>query len=255
MLKLLPSILVAGALMFVADAASAAEPVREARAIDARVVKLSLGGVVNVVVKQGATPSLVLIGMPTDVARVVVQQQGNSLSIDTKRRLGWNNNDNEVVRAELTLPNLEELNSHGVGGTEVAGFTGKHVTLILDGTGSVKMDGDYKNVTARLGGVGSIHMNGLNSDQIDLHLRGAGQISLNGRAHMLRATLTGVGSLDAQKMQADAVKLELRGLGSATVYAKNSAYLNLRGLGSAAVHGNPAQRQQSARGMGSVTWH
>ncbi len=255
MMKLLPSLFVTGALMLVAATACAADLVREDRPIDARVVKLDLGGVVNVYVKQGPAASLVLIGTPKDMARVIVRQQGDQVSIDTKKGFSWNWNSSKAVRAELTLPNFDALNSHGVGRTEIAGFSGQHVMLVMDGTGSAKVNGNYKNVTARLGGVGSIDLQDLDSDQVDLQMRGTGKIILNGRAQMLNATLTGVGSLDAQKLQADGVKLELTGLGSASVYAKTKAIVSLSGLGSASVYGNPAQRQESARGMGSVTWH
>jgi hypothetical protein len=72
---------------------------------------------------------------------------------------------------------------------------------------------------------------------------------------MLHASLGGVGSLEAQQLRADTVDLDLTGLGGATVYARNSATLNLTGLGSATVYGKPANRNATARGLGSVSWN
>jgi hypothetical protein len=251
--KIFGTALVAAALMMTASAASA-EQMSEQRGIDARVVKVKLGGVINLRVKQGPTPSLVLIGEKRDVARVSVVQSGDTLIFDTEGR-GWNlGEDRQDVRAELTLPNLNELVSHGVGSTDIKGFSGNEMKLTLDGAGSVNLTSQYRNVVARLGGVGSMTLNAGDTDQVDLKLRGAGHISVNGHSKVLRANLGGVGSLDARQLQADAVDLDMSGLGGATVYAKTSANLKLSGLGSATVYGKPGNRNAEARGMGSVSW-
>jgi len=253
--KIFGSLMVAAALSVCAGMAQAADKISEQRAIDGRVVKIKLGGVINLNLKQGASASLVLIGDRRDVAKVSVSQAGETLTIDTESS-GWNfgNKERHEVRAELTLPNLNELESHGVGATDITGFTGNEVRLSLDGAGSLKISSSYKSIVARLGGVGSMSLNAGNTDQVDLKLRGAGHIDVTGNAKLLRAQLGGVGSLDARKLHADAVELDMSGLGGATVYAKTSAKLKLSGLGSATVHGNPATRSANARGLGSVSW-
>jgi hypothetical protein len=249
------AVMMAAALSVPAGAATAGEQTSEPRAIDARVVKVKLGGVINLHLKQGATASLVLIGDQRDVAKVSVVQNGDTLTIDNDKR-GWHfgGDERRDVRAELTLPNLNELDSHGVGASEVQGFTGSEVRLTLDGAGSVSVTSQYRNVVARLGGVGSMTLNAGDADQVDLKLRGAGHIAVNGHSKLLRASLGGVGGLDARQLQADAVELDMSGLGGATVYAKNSASLKLSGLGSATVYGKPASRSAEARGLGSVSW-
>jgi hypothetical protein len=60
--KLLGTTLMATALTLSAGAALAADLVREARTVDARVTRVKLDGVVDLVVRQGATPSLVISG-------------------------------------------------------------------------------------------------------------------------------------------------------------------------------------------------
>ncbi len=255
--KIFSMVMVAAALT-VSSSAALAEQISQARGIDARVVKVKLGGVINLRIKQGATPSLVLIGEREHVARVTVVQTEGTLAIDTDngKDRGWHfgGRDKHEVRAELTLPNLNELVSHGVGSSDVQGFTGDEVRLSLDGAGSVKLTSQYRSVVARLGGVGSMTLNSGASEQVDLKLRGAGHIAVNGHSKLLRADLGGVGSLDARQLQADAVDLDMSGLGGASVYAKTSANLKLSGLGSATVYGKPGNRTTDARGMGSVSW-
>lgn len=253
--KLIGAVMMAGALSMSATAATAGEQTREQRGIDARVVKVKLGGVINLKLKQGPAASLVIIGDKNEVAKVSVVQSGDTLTIDTDTgKWHFGGRERHELRAELTLPNLNELVSSGVGATDVDGFSGDEVKLSLDGAGAVKVNSNYRNVVARLGGVGSMTLNSGNSDQVDLRLRGAGHIAVNGNSKMLRANLGGVGSLDARKLTADAVELDMSGLGGATVHAKNSANLKLSGLGSATVYGNPASRSADSRGMGSVSW-
>lgn len=251
--KFLGTVMMAAAMSATAGAAAAAET-SEQRAIDARIDKVKLGGVINLKLKQGAVPSLVILGEKDDVARVSVVQSGDTLIIDTKSRNWSFGADRDELRIEMTLPYLSELTSNGVGATSVQGFSGDAVKLNLDGAGAVSVDSNYRTVKARLGGVGSMTLNSGNSDQVDLTLRGAGHMAINGNSKLLRADMGGVGSLDARKLQADAVELDLSGLGGATVYAKTSANLKLSGLGSATVYGNPANRTADKRGMGSVTW-
>ncbi len=242
------------ATLAISGAAFAGETSQQ-RVIDARAVKIKLDGIITVHIKQGATPSLTIIGEQRMVEKVSVVQSGDTLSIGTSKG-AWHfgNNDSHELRAELILPYLNELVSSGVGSSEVNGFSGKELTVSLDGAGAVTVNSNYKNVVARLGGVGSMTLNSNDADQIDLKLRGAGAINVKGSSKLLRATLGGVGSLNAKTLTADTVVLDMSGLGGATVYAKNTANLKLSGLGSATVFGNPATRTSEARGLGSVSW-
>lgn len=242
------------ATLAVSGAALAGEQISQGRAIDARAVKVKLGGIIDLHIKQGATPSLTITGDKRMVEKVSVVQQGDTLNIDTESRWHFSGNDHGTLRAELTLPNLNALTSHGVGASDVNGFTGNEIKVSLDGAGAVTINSNYRNVVARLGGVGSMTFNGADAEQVDLALAGAGAISINGTSKLLRAQLGGVGSLDAKKLSADKVVLDMSGLGGATVTARTAANLKLSGLGSATVYGNPASRSAEARGLGSVSW-
>jgi hypothetical protein len=252
--KLLGTTLLGTALAMSAGAALASDAVREARAVDARVTRVKLDGVVDLVVRQGATPSLVISGERADVARVTTHQQGDMLEIDTERRNNYTHGHSPKLRAELVVPNLAEFVSEGVGASTVSGFSGDKIVLALDGAGAVTLNGSYRNVDARLGGVGSLNIDVAKAERMDLALRGAGQLAVTGQTRALRATLAGVGNLDAEKLRAETVKLDMSGLGGATVYASTAANLNLSGMGSATVYGNPAQRNATTDGMGKVRW-
>lgn len=246
-------IILAATLAAAAGATWASDNATETRAIDARVSKVTLGGVIELHLKQGTAPALVLSGDPKLLAKVTTVQHGDALDIDMeKMHFSWGKH--ESLRADLTVPNLKEFISTGVGSADVTGFNGDEIRLALDGAGSVKMASHYRNINLRLGGVGSMKIDAGDTENVDVTLKGAGHIEIAGAAKSLRAKLGGVGGLDAKELRTDAVSLDLTGLGGATVFAKNSANVSLSGLGSATVYGNPATRSASTHGMGSVSW-
>jgi hypothetical protein len=232
--------------------ARAEDPITETRAIDARVVRVKLDGVIDLKLRQGSQPQLLIIGEKRYVSKVTAVQSGDTLHLDTDSH-GVKLN-RASIRVELVLPNLREVVAEGVGTTEINGFSGDQIDLTLDGAGSMKVVCDYKGLKANLGGVGSMQVWVTQNDTVDLDLQGAGYITIGGRSKQLKATLGGLGGLNAQQFQADDVNLELSGLGNATVNAKTNATLSLSGLGSVTVYGKPANRNVSVDGLGKVSW-
>jgi hypothetical protein len=248
---------IAGAAMFAlasATAIAATEEVSETRAIDARVTRVKLDGVIDLKVRQGPEARLVISGDPRYLAKTTTVQNGDTLNIETESR-GIKLRSRERLRAELTLPQLREVSSDSVGSTEVSGFSGDALELSLEGAGAMKATTcNYKTVNASLGGVGSMTILGIDGDSVELNLRGAGYLTLTGRSKSLKANLAGLGSLDAQQFQAETVSVDLSGLGNATVTAKQNANLSLSGLGSVTVYGKPLNRSVSVDGLGHVSW-
>jgi hypothetical protein len=258
--KILSSALLATVLALVTCTAHAAQDnaadanVRETRSVDAAVSKVRLGGVIRLTVHQGATPSLVLSGDRRYVSKVTTTQRGDTLVIDIERHTRLDGNSRRELRAELTVPNLQEFVSEGVGSSDISGFKGDKLRVSLEGAGAVHVNGQYRDVDATLGGIGGLVLNPGQADRIALHLGGAGHIAVAGQTRMLHVELGGIGSLDAQQLRADTVDLDMAGLGGATVYARTAANINLSGMGSATVYGKPATRNATTNGFGKVSW-
>jgi hypothetical protein len=247
---------VAGALLLgaMAGAAAADETATENRVIDARVTRVRLDGVVDLKVRQGAVPSLVISGNNRLVGQTTSRQNGDTLIIENDEHSGRSGRRSSL-RVELVLPALRELTSESLGRSDVSGFYGENLHLALDGAGSMTMhDSSYRVVKVTLGGLGSMTLQGLNAELIELNLEGAGYVTLEGRAKTLRANMEGLGGLDAKQFMADSVSVDLSGLGSATVNAHVNANLNLSGLGSVTVYGKPQNRKVSVDGLGKVSW-
>lgn len=232
---------------------AADDTVRETRTVDANVSQVHIDSIVHLVMHQGATPSLVVSGDRRYVSKITTIQRGNLLTIGMQEKVHMNGR-HEELRVDLTVPNLQELESNGVGPTEITGFTGDRLKLTLAGAGAINFTGQYRDVDAHLGGVGSMTLNPGRAERIELRLGGAGEIAVAGQTKVLRAHLGGVGSLDAQQLQADSVELDMAGLGGASVYARTAANVSLSGMGSATVYGKPATRNATTSGFGKVSW-
>lgn len=234
-------------------AASGEETVTETRPVDARAVRVKLGGAIDLTLRQGSVPNLVISGDKRWLDKATVSQRGDTLDIGTEMR-GFKMHGKRALRAELTLPNLREVSSESVGRTDIRGFSGDELDLSLEGAGAMKVNCNYRMVSASLGGVGSMHIEGADAEGVDLNLHGAGHVTLRGRSKWLKATLGGLGGLDAQHFQADTVDLDLNGLGNASVSARENANLNLSGMGSVTVYGKPPNRSVSVDGLGKISW-
>ncbi|WP_229427116.1 GIN domain-containing protein [Massilia atriviolacea] len=230
-----------------ASAGAADDHLSETRSVDANAQRVRLDGAIDLRLRQGAVPSLVISGGRRAMSAVTTEQHGDTISIGGPAR-------GARARADLTLPALREVSSDNVGFTEVSGFAGDELDLSLEGAGSMRVNCTYRVVSASLGGVGSLDLEGVLGEGIELELRGAGYARLSGRAKWLKADLGGLGGLDAHQFQVDSVNIDLNGLGNATVMARQSARLRLDGMGSVIVYGKPANRSVRVEGLGKVSW-
>jgi len=250
--KIMGTALLAATLSMTMHGASADEVVKETRNVDAGVSKVHLGGVIRLNLRQGP-PSLVLSGERRYLSKITTVQRGDTLVIDMadNTRIEGRMGD---LRADLTVPNLKEFVSQGVGASEVSGFSGDNVNLSLAGAGAVRFTGQYRAVDARLGGIGGLTLDPGRAERVELHLGGAGHITVSGQARLLRAHMGGIGGLDAQGLRADTVELEMSGLGGASVFARTVANISMSGMGSATVYGKPTTRNATTNGFGKVSW-
>jgi len=201
--------------------------------------------------KQGASPSLVVVGEDRLLPRLQTVEEGSALTIDLKESIF---HLNRPLRVELTLPALQQLTVHGSGDSVVSGFSGDKLALAMHGSGDVRFNGAYLHVNASLFGSGDLDLALGASDDLDVTMLGSGSITTSGQSKSLTAHMMGSGDLAAEKMQADTVKIDAMGSGDSNVYAKQLAILDVKGSGDIDVHGNPPHRQVNRMGSGDVSW-
>jgi hypothetical protein len=161
----------------------------------------------------------------------------------------------EPLVVELVLPNLSSVTIDGSGDSTINGFSGEHIAVQLNGSGSVRFNGRYQSARVGLAGSGDLDVNGgAAMDRVETQLMGSGRITVVGNARELDASTTGSGSLDAEHLRAEEVALSQSGSGNSAVQARAKVRVSLSGSGDVDVYGNPAERSISRAGSGSVSY-
>ena len=223
----------------------------ETRHIGTDVTEIDLSGPIDMTLRQGAVASLTVKGEQRLLGNVDTTQEGKLLHIGTKGMLLHHRQPLQVV---LVLPSINKLNIRGSGDSTINGFSGDRVDVQLFGSGNVKFNGRYKDVSAAVHGSGDMEMNGGSSDKVEVALVGSGQMTVVGSCKEFKADQTGSGDLDAEHLASDATAVNLRGSGTSVVQALKTAEVTVRGSGDVSVLGNPTERNVSKTGSGDVTF-
>lgn len=225
----------------------------ETRPIEAGVTQVIMSGPIDLNLHQSASPALQLRGDPKLLARVTTRIEGNTLYVGT-RGIFISIGKSEQTQLDLALPALEKVSLQGSGDAQLRGFRGARLDLSQRGSGDMKADLDYQQVTAVVQGSGNLMLNLAQSDTLDLSMHGSGDVNLKAQLRQLNAKLTGSGDLNASNARVRSAELEMRGSGDVRVNVSDSVRGRLSGSGDLLVGGNPATRQIDKHGSGDVIW-
>ncbi len=142
----------------------------ETRKVGDGIVAIDMNGSVDLILKQGATPNMVVHAEQRMLPHIKTVQQGNTLRIDVE---GMMFHFNRPQRVELTLPALQQLDMHGSGDSIVNGFSGDKLTLGTHGSGDIHFEGQYQHVKAGAFGSGDVQLALSNATDVDLDLHGS----------------------------------------------------------------------------------
>ena len=222
----------------------------EKRSIDKNVMSIDVNGPIDLTLRQGAVASLEVRGEQRMLGNVDTTVENGTLHIAIKGRLVLHHR--EPLQVVLVLPSIENVKFMGSGDSTVNGFSGERINVQLHGSGNVKFNGRFREVSAAVHGSGEMELNGGSSEQVQVELVGSGEMTVVGAAKEFRLEQTGSGDLNAEHLTADKVSVELLGSGTALVLAKREINVTLRGSGDVSVHGNPNERVVNRTGSGSV---
>ncbi|WP_288380777.1 GIN domain-containing protein [uncultured Massilia sp.] len=224
----------------------------ETREVPAGVKSVDLDGPIDLTLRYGATPSLKVRGESRLLGNVDVTQDGDVLHIGIR---GMVLRHRRPLEVELILPGLSSVTVDGSGESTVNGFSGERIEVRMEGPGSLRFNGRFRQVNAAMTGSGELDLNGgAGIERFDAALTGSGSLTIVGSTRALTATASGSGDLDARHLRADTVKVSQSGPGRSTVQARDTVAASVSGSGDIEVHGNPGERSVSRTGTGSVTF-
>lgn len=218
---------------------------KDIRAID-------LSGPIDMTLRQGAVPSLVVRGEQRLLGNVeTTTGNDGTLHIRTTGMLLYHR---QPLQVTLVLPSIEDVAVRGSGDSTINGFSGERIDVRLEGSGNVKFNGRFKQVKAAIRGSGELEMNGGSSDKVEVAVIGSGRMTVVGSSKEFKAEQTGSGDILARHLSADEVHLQSTGTGDANLTALKAADVTLRGTGDVVVYGGPAERNISRHGTGDVVF-
>jgi hypothetical protein len=222
----------------------------ETRSLGKDIRAIDLGGPIDLTLRQGAVPSLLVRGEQRMLGNVETTTSADgTLHIGTTGMLLYHR---QPLQVTLVLPSIEDVSVHGSGDSTINGFSGERIGVDLNGSGNLKFNGRFKQVDASIHGSGELEMNGGTSDKVEVAVVGSGKMTVVGSSRRFKAEQTGSGDLNARYLSADEVNLQLMGSGDATITASKAATVTLRGSGDVLVYGNPSERNVSRNGSGDV---
>lgn len=236
----------------VATASEGRQMASEMREVPAGIKAIDLDGPIDLRLRYGSAPSLEVRGEARLLDNIDVSPDGEVLHIGIR---GMVLNHRRPLEVELVLPQLESVKVDGSGESTVNGFSGERIDVRMEGSGSLRFNGRFRQVDAALSGSGELDLNGGSAiERVDAVLTGSGHMTVVGGTRELHANASGSGALDARHLRADKVAVSQTGSGHSEVHARESVAASISGSGDIEVTGNPAERSVSRTGTGSVTF-
>jgi hypothetical protein len=236
----------------VAAASEGRQVASESREVPSGVSVVELDGPIDLTLRYGATPSLKVRGESRLLDNVDVSHDGEVLHIGIR---GMVLRHRRPLEVELVLPRLERVKVDGSGDSTVNGFSGERIEVHVEGSGSLRFNGRFRDVDAALSGNGELDLNaGAGVEHFEALLTGSGKMTIVGSTRELQANASGSGELDARHLRADTVQVSQTGSGQSTVHAREKVSASISGSGDIEVVGNPAERSVSRTGSGAVTF-
>ncbi len=193
---------------------------------------------IDVAVKVGPAASVVLIGDPEELAKTNVVVKDGKLLLQPKKLggVGWNRYASlKNVSARVTVPYLSAA--------EVAGSG----DIFATGVNAKKFD-------VAIGGSGSFSSFDVKTNDVDITIGGSGSIEMAGSCAKADISIGGSGEVKAQKLLCQSVEISIGGSGDVEAFASKSVDTSIAGSGDVQIYGNPAQRQKSIAGGGTVEY-
>jgi len=117
------------------------------------------------------------------------------------------------IEVHITVPSLDGVELEGMGDFEIHNVDSENFRAVLDGMGSVDIDGTCDSATF---------------------------------------IIDGLGDLNARGFECKSVKLVMDGMGDADIFASEFADVDLDGMGDVDIYGNPARTKFREDGMGDI---
>lgn len=227
--------------------------------------ELEVSGSMQVEVRVGPAPSLLVEADGNLLPHIRTEASGNTLKIANERSL----RSKTPVRIVYTTPRLTEVRASGSGQVLVSGLDGAPLAVRKSGSGQVRLAGKVDSLQVRVSGSGVLDAGELRSASADLSLAGSGRMNIGeirgdyarvsvagsgvlqagGVVRSLNARVAGSGSVDLAGLSTQDADLAADGSGGIRATVKQSLIAHGGGSGGIRVYGHPAKSSVTGRNV------
>ncbi len=227
--------------------------------------ELEVSGSMQVEVRVGPAPSLLVEADGNLLPYIRTEASGNTLKIANERHL----RSKTPIRVVYTTPRLSEVRASGSGQIVVRGLNGAPLAVRKSGSGTVALAGKVDSLHARvsgsgvldaadlhsasadlgLAGSGRMHVGQIRGDYARLNVAGSGVLQAGGAVRSLNARVAGSGNVDVAGLSTQDADLAADGSGGIRATVRQSLIAHGGGSGGIRVYGQPAQRSVTGRNV------
>jgi phage shock protein PspC (stress-responsive transcriptional regulator) len=184
---------------------------------------VEMRGLFNVRIQKGDQYAVEVTGPESERKRYQVYVTGETLVVEyeEKKKLFWKRNliDDDMIRINITLPQLRELDVTGAGKINFGGFDEDEMDIKL--MGAVMADGE------------------LNANSLNIKLTGASFLDLKGNGRFMEADILGASGLRAYGYEVKHCIVEAHGASMAKVNVTETLEYSKGMASSVSHHGSP----------------
>lgn len=198
--------------------------------------RIEVAGPYDVEVRTGSAPSVNASGPEKMVERMVVEVDGDTLTIHPRKRKGLNfgwSSHGEPVRLIVTVPRLAAAEIAGSGAIQIDRVAGDRFEGGVAGSGDLRL--------------GQVEVG-----ELKMGIAGSGEIRAGtGRAQRVEYDIAGSGDIDAADLAAEQAQVSIAGSGNVRANATRTASVDIAGSGDVRLTGG-AKCEVSKAGSGNV---
>jgi hypothetical protein len=208
------------------------EIITETRAV-AGFNKIRLDGAGRLLIKQGASESLVIEAEENMMDELTSEVNGDTLVLGYKDRPWWRAIlPTRPIIYDLTVVDLNEFTLNGAGDLKIENLETSTFEITMNGAGQIDVEG-------------------LMADSLIVHIAGTGTVAINGEASSQSISIDGAGNYQAGDLLTSTTEITIDGLGNATIWATESLDITINGGGSLNYYGMPSV-SQDINGLGEI---
>ena len=193
--------------------------------------RVSLGAPGTLVIEVGRTSDLQIEGDDNLVERLVIERDGDELTIRTPRNTSFE--PDLPLRYRVGVASLDGVSVAGSGRIEAAGIDAATFEVDIAGSGDAVLGG----VSART---------------VEVNIAGSGNATVDGAADAVEVNNAGSGNAEVGDLAVARAEVNIAGSGDVVVRASDRLGVNIMGSGDVRYYGNPSI-DRSVMGSGDVS--